>query len=321
MPLKQPSEEEIATRAYENWNGRGRGHGFDNVDWFTAAQQLIIEQNYTLVASKNFDDSCELDFDDSAGLKCRYCGKSEPEVTFNSVGHAISRNWGANLISKDECDTCNHDFFNKYESIFGEWSLPLRRFMRTDGYEGPKPVLPADISVQPDGTKVFANTVDGIKDVCPNEAILNPERVVMILKILTKFGLAIMPPDLLSQFAETKNWILKQDHTDNPDECCRLITFLSRVKAEQGHWQEGISKIELYLANENFPIHSGTLLCFRTGPLAFQLPIPLSSTERLRHKSNTLPIPQFAKFDSSFGKPKIVHYRPFLIDQSMQVSS
>ena len=51
--------------------------------------------------------------------KCRFCGKSEPEISFdNDTAHAISESLGnTNFICIDECKSCNH-FFSNIEQGF-----------------------------------------------------------------------------------------------------------------------------------------------------------------------------------------------------------
>jgi hypothetical protein len=39
-PVPSPSHDEIALRAYELWEERGRGHGSDQDDWYLAEQLL-----------------------------------------------------------------------------------------------------------------------------------------------------------------------------------------------------------------------------------------------------------------------------------------
>jgi hypothetical protein len=39
-PVQGPSHDEIARRAYELWEERGRAHGSDEEDWYLAEQQL-----------------------------------------------------------------------------------------------------------------------------------------------------------------------------------------------------------------------------------------------------------------------------------------
>ena len=39
-PVPSPSHDEIALRAYELWEERGRAHGSDQDDWYLAEQQL-----------------------------------------------------------------------------------------------------------------------------------------------------------------------------------------------------------------------------------------------------------------------------------------
>ena len=39
-PVPSPSHDEIALRAYELWEERGRAHGSDQDDWYLAEQEL-----------------------------------------------------------------------------------------------------------------------------------------------------------------------------------------------------------------------------------------------------------------------------------------
>ncbi len=40
---KSPSEADIATRAYEKYQARGRVHGFDEQDWNAASRELVAD--------------------------------------------------------------------------------------------------------------------------------------------------------------------------------------------------------------------------------------------------------------------------------------
>lgn len=62
---------------------------------------------------------------------CRYCNKTNPEVSFKKVAHSISEALGnKKIITNDECDTCNEKFgtgiendlilyLNLYRNFFG----------------------------------------------------------------------------------------------------------------------------------------------------------------------------------------------------------
>lgn len=42
--------------------------------------------------------------------KCIWCGKEEPDVTFNTAPHILPRRLGGTEIGVDVCDDCNHYF-------------------------------------------------------------------------------------------------------------------------------------------------------------------------------------------------------------------
>jgi hypothetical protein len=61
--------------------------------------------------------------------RCRFCGKSKPDVTFRQVTHALPEAIGNKSITIFyECDSCNQKFGAGIETEFGKWSKPLRTF-------------------------------------------------------------------------------------------------------------------------------------------------------------------------------------------------
>lgn len=51
--------------------------------------------------------------------KCRFCGKSTPEVSFSNKSHTISHGLGNNnIFTYDECNTCNNEFGRTIEQDF-----------------------------------------------------------------------------------------------------------------------------------------------------------------------------------------------------------
>lgn len=67
---------------------------------------------------------------------CRYCHKTYPDTTFNKIAHIIPELMGNdNLISDDECDSCNH-LFSKYEDSFANFLGIARTLSGAKGKEG-----------------------------------------------------------------------------------------------------------------------------------------------------------------------------------------
>lgn len=303
----EPNENEIKELAYHFWEMRNGGNGFSEIDWLHAERQLRVEKNYDCVAAKNFDQAEHLrdnPYEDE--LSCRYCGLNENQTTFNSEGHAISSHWGSNLISLDECDVCN-GIFGKCESTFGQLTAPIRACMRTiHTRKGRRSVPSNDIVVGPDGTKRFKDVDEqGEKWVGLNySAVKTTEAKIKVAKALVKYGLAIMPSELIESFRPTIDWVLSQDHSYVPPECKNWMVLISATPSEQGHWYEDQSQIQLYVLKEDDQKLNGTILLFRQASMALQISIPLSSDARLRCKTNTLFVPAFSRFDQKFEAPQ-----------------
>ena len=69
--------------------------------------------------------------------KCRFCGKSKPEVSFRNTAHAIPEFLGnKSLISMNECDICNEFFANEYEDHLAKWFGPARSLCQMRGKKG-----------------------------------------------------------------------------------------------------------------------------------------------------------------------------------------
>lgn len=293
MTIHQPTDEETRLQAYNFWQLRSGGHGFDKYDWLHAHNQITLDKNFDCVADYNLHEYKKLDAEKLDPLVCRYCGESSPVVTFDSKGHSISDFWGAKIISPDECDTCN-SIFQKCEDVLGKWSLSFRKAMQTRGRGGKKQVKAGDFSSRADGVNVFQASLK----------VLSAEQRIQMLKALIKYGLAAMPNSHLNSFEKTKRWILSTDHSSNPEECKRLFVISSSVDCENGHWQEAISQVKVFLIKEEDEGNSGAMMLFRVKSLAFQVAIPLSTNSAFRHKTTMQPIPAFTNFDQNYGAPK-----------------
>lgn len=303
-----PSISEVRQRAYELWQERGAGFGHAEVDWVHAEWMLRVEKNYDLIEAANFDEVREMTDRPGAGDRiCRYCCDDENATSFAMEGHAISAHWGSNLITLDECDRCNQTF-GRCESTFGQFSAPIRAYMRTvHTRTGRKNVPASDFAIGSDGVKRFVNLDEhGVKWVEPDyTAVKSKKGKIQVAKSLVKYGLAIMPGEMLRKFEPTIAWIRDENHDNVPGEINDWITLVSATPSHQGHWYEDKSEIRLYTSKMNHNKLSGTLLLFRQASFALQISIPLSTEKRFKMKSDVLMIPPFTRFDQQFGLPGV----------------
>lgn len=65
---------------------------------------------------------------------CRFCGKNKKEVHFSNICHAIPEFLGNKLIiTKNECDDCNHYYGETIESDLGKFTSPIRTIAHVKG--------------------------------------------------------------------------------------------------------------------------------------------------------------------------------------------
>ncbi len=65
---------------------------------------------------------------------CRFCGKNKNEEKFSDKCHAIPQLLGNTaILTKNECDTCNHYYGETIESDLGKFTASIRTFTRVKG--------------------------------------------------------------------------------------------------------------------------------------------------------------------------------------------
>lgn len=159
--------------------------------------------------------------------RCRFCNRSEPEVTFKDEAHALPAAFGNNsLYSYYECDTCNHLFGEGIENDLGNWTKPVRTFSRISGRKGVPSIKKRGREpgwrIDYDGASGFqiSQYEDDPLFVVDEEArtvrfelerdLYTP---VAALKGLVKIGLTLLPDAELPNFPEALSWIREKDHT------------------------------------------------------------------------------------------------------------
>ena len=163
---------------------------------------------------------------DKQNRTCRFCGRSEPEVTFKQEAHAIPESLGnKSLTNNYECDACNQAFGKGIENDLGNWSKPMRTFARIRGKTG-IPTLKKGglgpgwrIEYGPSGFVITQYEEDPVFEVNEEqkEVRFNLKRdaytPIAVLKAFVKIGLTILPAAELPNFSEALAWIQQPDHT------------------------------------------------------------------------------------------------------------
>jgi len=152
--------------------------------------------------------------------KCRFCGKSKPEISFRKKAHAIPECLGnKSLISMNECDICNKFFASEYEDHLAKWFGPMRTLCQMQGKKG-IPKYKSKEFTAARGNKsmeLFVNSDSSImndikKGVSRTFKIPVPMKTqpyipVRAAKAFIKSAISIIPKELLSECEDTILWL------------------------------------------------------------------------------------------------------------------
>ena len=218
---------------------------------------------------------------------CRFCQKSESEVSFEMKAHSCPELLGANdCISYDECDNCNV-LFSGYESHLSKFFLPYLTMVQVKG----KKKIPAFSSRTENNdelTRTIVQSVDGeLKIKLGNKDDLMydhenkklsvrfripPFKPLHVYKALVKIGLSILPVDRLEKYRAVFDWLLGETSASAYIPIVYITKVVNRKFADPF--------AELYEANWIFKddgFHPELTLIVNFGNMVTQIFLPLSA--------------------------------------------
>lgn len=163
-------------------------------------------------------------------LVCRYCERTEPEVTFKNESHAFPHMIGnKTLVDCLECDSCNKHFSKLLDGDFGEWSLPIRGPGLVQGKNGVPTIVSADKDQrvrmefnrknrQRKITIKYGAEEVGFDHNQENKTVSwyahqKPYTALGVYKSFVKMALSVMPAEEFSQCSSLVKWILEETHS------------------------------------------------------------------------------------------------------------
>ena len=176
-------------------------------------RQYSYEQHYQIVVNLPLVDKEPIrlcDHEHDSERKCRFCGKSKPEVSFKNEAHAIPEFLGnKSLILMNECDICNGFFAREYEDHLAKWFGPMRSLCQMQGKKG-TPKYKSDKFIAARGNKgleLFINSNSSIMNIkegssgsfkIPVEMKTKPYIPVRAAQAFIKSAISVLPKELLS---------------------------------------------------------------------------------------------------------------------------
>lgn len=176
--------------------------------------------DYEPVECYHLNEEKEIVLSDSVSGKCRFCGRSKPDVTFDKVAHAIPHFIGnRTLKSTYECDECN-GMFSAMESNFSQFMSFFHTFAHVCKGGGAK--VPKFRTNSSENSSIVV-TDDKIEVKCYEGEGLIPEIdeeyntltlktyrsyiPLNVYKIFIKMALTIIPEKELDGFKTTLKWL------------------------------------------------------------------------------------------------------------------
>jgi len=156
-------------------------------------------------------------------IRCRFCGRTVPQVTFRNTAHAVPEFLGnKRIMLRNECDSCNAYFSSQLEDHLANWFGPLRTVSQIKGKRG----VPSYKS--PNGTRIDVEETGPVFRVHEKPPEIGskppfelsfkmprPKHVPLFAaKCLVKAACSVIPSEELGHFAETMKWLLYRDHPD-----------------------------------------------------------------------------------------------------------
>jgi HNH endonuclease len=186
----------------------------------------FYDDNYEIVGNYFLRPNKKVVLGGKGQCRCRFCGKTTPEVTFKNIAHAVPESLGnKTLFSLHECDDCNTLFGTGIENDFGNWSKPMPTLARVKGKSGIPTIR--QIRGEPWRIEAASGSELQISSYEDNPAVTTDEDMrqvtlllhrddytpVAVLKALVKMGLTIFPEEEMVNFQQALGWIREKDHS------------------------------------------------------------------------------------------------------------
>lgn len=175
---------------------------------------------------------------------CRFCGKSQPEVTFNKVAHAIQEALGNKLlVCYEECDTCNHDLALtednfRYLMDFRRamYHIPRKGSTKTPTVIGKSFIIKSDCKGAPELYLMEEYLPDTKEQKQPFVMHLELKTQVSnerMFKALCKMVIDMLPSKELVHFENTIKWITSYGYWVPDILPSALLTILPSIKQRE----------------------------------------------------------------------------------------
>ena len=285
-----------------------------NENAMTVEERILkIENNYITHKTIHLNTEKYIYLGNKESKKCRFCSKSEPEVTFNSIAHAIPEFVNNHrLISYYECDSCNSKFARTIETHMGDYMNVYHTLSQVKGKRGvpsfKKGGEKSRIDYTTEGLKIdyFQDEKENVKIDEKNKTLtVTATRAtyipIAIYKCLTKMALTIMEDDELVHFEKTLNWINEEKHDESRYFMSSLQCIFSITPGPLPH--DFTTCILLKRKSDNLENVPYMIFILAYGNYTFQIFVPMCDLDARGEPFSMIPIPTPFDFKNEYGSP------------------
>jgi hypothetical protein len=182
----------------------------------------IFQDNYSILFSSLDIKEQKKYIGQKENKTCRFCKKSEKEVTFRDIAHAIPEAIGnKKIILLEECDECNKFFSENIEVHFDKLTKPWRNIGQIKGkskipsYKTKDKKSRIDIKEKIEIKERLDSRITTFDDENNTLKItyeIEPYIPSAAYKTLVKMALSVMPEKELIHFQEALAWIREPNH-------------------------------------------------------------------------------------------------------------
>lgn len=271
-----------------------------------------LENNYIPYKIYHLNSTEKIYLGDKDNKKCRFCNKSQPEVTFNNIAHAIPEFVNNhNLISYYECDSCNSKFARTIETHMGDYMNPYHTMSQVRGKKGVpsyrKGGEKSRVDLKNDAINIESHDgereifeIDEENKTITIKVIRATYIPIAIYKCLTKMALTIMDEDELSHFRYALEWINEDNHDNSRFDIKNLKCIYSFTPGPLPH---DFTTCTIFKRKENHKDNVPYMIFLLAyGNYTFQIYIPMSDNDSGDVKLTAIPTP--FDFKNEYGAPK-----------------
>jgi len=239
-------------------------------------------ENYFVVFANIAESSQDKVIIEDPLKKCRFCEKSEPDVSFKKTAHAIPELIGnKRIFLNNECDICNLKFSQLLEDHLGKYLGLWRTMMQIRGkngfvsYKAPDGISRVDMGSS--GLEIKSFEEEPIFETNDEEKTVTikgyrqPYVPIAVFKCFVKMALSVIPHGLLIYFNDTKNWLLENSHEITSYDIQPIFTIASSVPGVKPFGDFSI--IVLCRKNDALKVPFMQMIVF-FGNLGYQIIVP-----------------------------------------------